>query len=151
MNPTIRQATVPDLAAMNKISVAAKMHWQYPAEWLAHWLPGLTVTVNDLMQAQYHCLVLRHKVVGFCGISESNTQYEIEHLWVLPQYIGQGYGKRLLGQALQWVVQKPKPIVVVADPNAQPFYAKQGFVTFSHQESYPKGRYLPVMKKTPTP
>ena len=60
--------------------------------------------------------------------------------------MGKGFGKVLLQHSLKEVVKKEKDIIVVADPNAETFYVKQGFVTYDQIESLPKGRFLPVMK-----
>ena len=68
---------------------------------------------------------------------EHSKEYEILHLWLLPEYIGKGYGKKLLR----------KVIILTADPNAESFYQKQGFRTYSRVESYPKGRFLPMMMR----
>lgn len=65
------------------------------------------------------------------------------------EFMGKGLGRRLLEAALPLAVKEPKPIIVESDPNAEAFYAKLGFVTFDRIESYPPGRYLPVMRKIP--
>ena len=64
----------------------------------------------------------------------------------MPETIGKGLGKALLLASLGRVVRKDLPILVEADPNAEAFYKKQGFVTYDKKESFPKGRYLPLMK-----
>ena len=87
------------------------------------------------------------QIIGFCAIKEAPEQFEILHLWLLPQHIGKGYGKQLLHETLHALTSKNKPIIVEADPNAEAFYSSQGFVTFDKIESYPKGRFLPVMRK----
>jgi len=68
-------------------------------------------------------------------------------LWILPDHIGQGFGKALLNESLERVISANKPIIVESDPNSETFYAKQGFITFDQRESLPKGRFLPLMKK----
>ena len=47
------------------------------------------------------------------------------------------------------VVNEPKEIIVESDPNAEAFYTSQGFETFDKIESFPKGRFLPVMRLVP--
>ena len=53
----------------------------------------------------------------------------------------------MFSQVLDLVVKEDKPIEVEADPNAVPFYERFGFVTEGKIESYPPGRFLPVMYK----
>jgi predicted GNAT family N-acyltransferase len=66
---------------------------------------------------------------------------------MLPEYIGMGLGKQLLAESIRAFVKEEKEIIVKADSNAEPFYRSQGFVTFDQVESFPKGRYLPVMRR----
>lgn len=148
IEPEIVPATLDDLPMLNVISVASKRHWGYPDEWIDNWKDDLTITENFLSENQIFKLKITGKIIGFCAISEDEIQYEVEHLWVLPDYIGKGYGKLLLKESLHKAVVKNKPVIVIADPNAEPFYASQGFKTFEKMESFPKGRFLPIMRST---
>lgn len=142
-----RAASCDDLIALNAISRASKQYWGYPDEWIAAWREDLTLTEAQLEQQCVLLAELDGQPVGFCAILENELVFEIMHLWLLPAYIGRGYGKQLLDAALATCTRADKPITVVADPNAAPFYQKQGFQTVDRMESKPKGRYLPVMKK----
>lgn len=143
----IRKATLKDLPILNQISLASKRHWQYPEDWIQRWLEDLTLDEEDLQNQEVHVLEADEKLIGFCGIAEDSDAYEVAHLWVLPEYIGKGYGKRLLNASISNVVIDKKKIRLVADPNAEHFYQSQGFETVNRMESYPKGRFLPVMEK----
>lgn len=147
---TFRTPTAADLPLLNKISWQSKAFWDYPEEWLKRWKENLTIT-EDILHKQ-SVLLAEHDntAIGFCVISEAPAQFEVEHLWVLPAHIGKGYGKRLLNEALSRFTSTNKPIHVEADPNAESFYARQGFVTFDQVESYPPGRFLPLMRKVAT-
>ena len=142
-----RKAILKDLPELNRISVASKKHWGYPDEWIESWLSDLTLTPEEF--AKQHILVgeLASEIIGFCSIAENEDEYEIHNLWVLPKFIGLGYGKKLLTLAIEAFIKTCKPIIVVADPNAELFYESQGFITFDKTESFPAGRYLPIMKK----
>ncbi|MDW7691852.1 GNAT family N-acetyltransferase [Flammeovirgaceae bacterium SG7u.111] len=143
----LRKAVLEDLPVLNRISVTAKKHWGYPNEWIERWLDDLTLTPTDLEEQSILVAENREGSLGFCAIKEEAEYVEINHLWILPEFIGKGFGKRLLEAALQKFSSSQKPIQVVADPNAALFYQKQGFVTFKQIESFPKGRFLPVMEK----
>lgn len=72
----------------------------------------------------------------------------MEHLWILPEYIGQGYGTALLEHALGTILhERHKSVKVIADPNAEPFYRARGFETIGYHPSQPGDRQLPIMKK----
>jgi N-acetylglutamate synthase-like GNAT family acetyltransferase len=137
-----------DLDALNKISVASKSYWGYPQDWMDKWLPDLQLTENDFSVQSIFKLEVGKSIIGFCAIQENKSNYEIMHLWVLPDHIGKGYGALLLNESLKKSVTQIKDIIVEADPNAEAFYARQGFSTFDKIASYPKGRFLPVMKKS---
>ena len=143
-----RRATVKDLKHLNKISIAAKRHWGYPEEWIENWRDDLTLDLGDLNSQEIFVIETERKLIGFCSIKDQGDHYEVMHLWVLPEFIGKGFGKILLKESLASFNLKDKPICVLADPNAESFYTKQGFVTLKKVESFPKGRYLPYMKMT---
>ncbi len=143
----IRKAIPEDLPILNQISVASKRHWQYPEEWIQRWLEDLTLNEGDLQNQEIHVLEVDEKLIGFCGIAEDSEAYEVAHLWVLPEYIGKGYGKKLLNASISNVAIDKKKIRLVADPNAENFYQSQGFKKVEEVESYPEGRFLPVMER----
>ena len=143
---TFRPANTADIQTLNRISLASKRHWNYPEEWISMWKDDLTLDENDLLNSSVIVLEVRTIVKGFCSIRTNSDHYEVLHLWLLPELIGQGLGKVLLQTSMDRTIEKNLPILVEADPHAEAFYAKQGFVTYDKKESYPKGRYLPLMK-----
>jgi len=71
----------------------------------------------------------------------------VDHLWVRPDRIGKGYGKLLLKESMHKAIPSQSRVVVLADPNAEAFYVRQGFTTIEQVETYPPGRYLPKMER----
>ena len=147
MNYRIAIASVKDINDLNDISYKAKSHWGYPAEWIDAWRDKLLLRENDFTDQQIFKLIIENEIVGFCAISEDEDKYEVEHLWILPGQMGKGHGRKLLEKCLEISVLQPKPIKVIADPNAEDFYKKLGFETIDIVESYPRGRFIPVMEK----
>jgi len=125
------------------------MYWGYPEDWLDHWRDDLAISSEYFQKNVIYKLIKNEKIIGFCAIEERPDEYEIGHLWVIPEYIGQGYGRFLLQETLGKVIKAKKDIMVVADPNAESFYQKMGFATIGHKKSYPKGRFIPIMRKRP--
>jgi len=145
MNLLINRATTVDLPALNQIAWTAKQHWNYPEQWMESWRDELQLNEKDL---DSHCvfkLSINKEVKGFCAVKEHSNSYEVCHLWVLPECMGRGYGKLLLHLTMYYAVKANKPIQVIADPNAKAFYQRQGFQVVDQFESYPKGRFLPIM------
>lgn len=92
------------------------MYWEYPEEWLERWKEGLTIKAEDFATCSTYKLTLDHLIIGFCAIEEIGTLYKIHHLWLHPDFIGKGYGKKLLNETIEKVVTQPQQIIVEADP-----------------------------------
>lgn len=143
-----RIADIDDLATLNTISVKSKAYWGYPESWIEKWLDDLTLDEYKFSNQNVLVVENENRLIGYSSIVENSENYEILHLWILPAYIGKGFGKKLLEKTIRTFVKRDKEIIVEADPNAEPFYQSQGFVTYDRVESFPKGRFLPVMRKT---
>lgn len=135
-----------DIPILNDISVKSKKYWGYPQEWIDNWKDDLEVRTEHFSEYLIFKIVVEKEIAGFCAISENEENYDIEHLWILPEFMGKGYGKLLLSTSLKKAATKNKEIVVTSDPNSESFYNKMGFTTFTKIERYPKGRFLPIMK-----
>ena len=147
MKTCIRKAIPGDLPVLNQISIESKRYWGYPNEWMERWRSDLSIRRSDIKKHAVYVLELDEAPIGFCSIAENENAYEVLHLWVLPAHIGKGYGKLLLNESITNCIGKEKKVLVEADPNAEAFYKSQGFVSIGQVESYPEGRFLPVMEK----
>ncbi|KYG81783.1 GNAT family N-acetyltransferase [Roseivirga echinicomitans] len=143
----IFKAQIEDIDTLNRISFHSKQHWGYPDELMELWKEDLLLTKIEFEIQHIYKLVLEEKIIGFCAIQELNEAYDVTNLWIAPAHIGHGFGKLLLSFCIKKVVVSNKPIIVEADPNAEAFYANQGFVTYAQKESLPKGRFLPLMRR----
>lgn len=89
------------------------------------------------------------KAIAFYAFSQDEEDWELNHLWVLPEYIGKGIGKQLLQHAFERCkLLNITALKIYADPNAQTFYEKMGAKKISeyHSELFGEDRVLPVMK-----
>lgn len=143
----IHKAGIEDIDVLNRISLASKHHWGYPKEWMELWKDDMLLKETDFETQHIYKLVFAQNIIGFCAIQELPKVYDVTNLWVQPEHIGKGFGKLLLSFCIEKIVLNNKPIIVEADPNAEAFYASQGFVTYAQKESLPKGRFLPLMKR----
>ncbi len=148
MNLNFRTAKTEDIPILNSISVQSKGHWGYPESWMEQWKDDLTIDTKMLSAQNFLIAENENQIIGFSSIIEKPELYEITHLWILPTFIGKGNGKKLLEATIETFVNKDLPIIVEADPNAEAFYKSQGFETFDKVESFPSGRYLPVMRRS---
>jgi len=148
MDATILKAIPKDTERLTEIAWQSKSHWNYPKAWMELWRKGLTITPDMIAQHDVFKLVLANgKIVGCVVLITEENVLWVEHLWVLPTYIGHGFGKQLLQKGLKKTVKSiHQTIKVVSDINAEAFYQKMGFETVSQYESVPKGRFLPLME-----
>ncbi len=142
----LTKASEEDAFLLSSIAKQAKAYWEYPAEWLELWGNDLTFSADFLNQHYTYVLMIRNQVIGFLVIIAESDHYEVDHCWVLPQYMGQGYGAKLLAHALSEDKFMDETFTVLSDPNAHGFYQKFGFETIEMVASQPEGRQLPLMR-----
>jgi len=125
----VRAAVVADAEKLTELAFRAKGHWKYPKEWMEAWRSGLTVTPEYITQ---HRVVAAHagsRIVAFYGIEFRDKTAHLEHLWVDPAETGTGLGRRLFRLACDDARDHGCVLVeLVADPNAEGFYLRQGAI-----------------------
>ena len=124
---TIRRAELEEAACLTEIAFAAKKHWGYPESWLEAWREDLTITSDFIARHEVFVATDEDKPVGFYALVISESATGLDHLWVLPEWIGKGIGRRLLAHALgRAAALNIATIEIVSDPNAEAFYLKAG-------------------------
>jgi len=147
----VTQADPWDHQLLSKIALESKRHWGYPEKWIHGWEDDLRIT-NEYILANtvYKLHDVEHDVIcGFCALElrQEKGEVEVEHLWLLPSYIGKNLGKFLLQSCLDKLSGHTfKRVKVTSDPNAIGFYKKLGFVEVGYTESTPVGRILPNLE-----
>ncbi len=118
----------PDQAeALTQIAFAAKRHWGYPERWIEIWSPILTISPEFIEQHDTYSAQKDGKPVGFYALSVEDKKASLEHLWVLPDHMGEGIGKALFKHALARCREIGVDILEIeSDPNAQGFYERMG-------------------------
>jgi GNAT superfamily N-acetyltransferase len=142
----LRRAVPADSETLTAIAQAAKAHWRYPPDWLELWRDGLTVTPQFIAAHLTLCAELAGKIVGFAAVAESESGWELEHMWVLPAYMGQGIGRDLLGAILgRLAARGATSLRIASDPHAVGFYEQLGAQVVGVVDSLPTGRRLPLL------
>ena len=149
MNIHIRRALPEEADALTQIALSAKRHWGYPERWMEIWTPQLTFDPKYFEENESWVAFDDERPVAFYTLQEKNRNAWLENLWVLPEYIGKGVGKRLLLHAIRLARQrKYSNLQLEADPNAVGFYEKMGMhkisERYSEVENQPRG--LPIME-----
>jgi N-acetylglutamate synthase-like GNAT family acetyltransferase len=149
MNIEIRPAKPDDADTLTAIAHAAKRHWGYPEKWIAHWKPELTITEEFINSNEVFVAVNDGKIIGCCALVLSESLSELEHMWILPEFIGTGLGRKLFMHARDRAASlNLGELELSADPNAEGFYQHMGAVRIGEVRSEIDGqpRVLPRMK-----
>ncbi|MBE0670651.1 MAG: GNAT family N-acetyltransferase [Anaerolineales bacterium] len=149
MDLTIEPARIEDAAALTQIAVSAKRYWNYPERWIEIWIPALTITPIYISEHETWVAVVDEKPLGFYSLNKEDDSLWLDNLWILPEFMGQGIGRRLFRHALERSRALGASILKIeSDPNAQSFYEKMGArKTGEHQSAVDgQARILPVME-----
>lgn len=144
----ILRAVPEDHSALSELTKKSKAHWGYSAAQMAEWDALLTITPEYISQNITYKLVLEAKLTGYYSFLSSDTEIIIlDNLFIDPEFMGKGYGKLLLDDAIKKVRNMGyKSTKLEADPNAECFYHRFGFVTTGQAETSIPGRFLPIME-----
>lgn len=142
----IRRALPADSETLTAIAHAAKAHWGYPAAWLELWRDDLTVGPTFVAERLTLCADVAGATVGFAAVAQDESGWELEHLWVLPAYMGQGVGRELLTAILDGLrTLGVESLRIASDPHAVGFYERLGARVVGEVDSTPAGRRLPLL------
>jgi GNAT superfamily N-acetyltransferase len=133
---------------LSAITWAAKAHWGYPAHWMEQWRGQLTITPEFVAANETFVAVIDGQIVAFHALLETAETLRLEHLWVLPERIGQGIGRSLLTHAIERATLRgARRLTIEADPNAEPFYRHLGALRIGASTSEIDGhhRELPLL------
>lgn len=149
MDFQIHRAKPEQAEALSAIALAAKRHWGYPERWIEIWKPQLTFGSAYFAENESWVAEMDYTPVAFYTLLEKDGMGWIENLWVLPEYIGKGIGKKLFLDALERCGQRGYTCLQLeADPNAVGFYEKVGMKRIGERISDIEGqpRILPIME-----
>ena len=123
----IRRAMETEAPVLSSLAMRAKAHWGYAAEMLERWRAELAVSPGHVRERPTFVAVVGAEIVGFYSLRPAQTVWEVDNLWVLPEFMHQGVGRALLSHALATAANGgAREVTVDADPNAEPFYLECG-------------------------
>lgn len=151
----IRRAQTNDAACLTKLSFDSKRYWNYPEEYYAVWSKELTITPEYIDQHEVYVYKIENRIIGYYSLVELVHDIEIsgiilkkgywlEHMFIAPDKIGQGFGKQLFAHLKLRCRQLSITIIsTLADPHARGFYEKMGCSYVGEYPSTIKGRTTP--------
>jgi len=145
----IRPAVDTEAATLTQIALDAKRHWGYPENWIKHWESDLTISPEFIEKNYVYVAEEDGEIRGFYALCLTDSNAELEHMWVTPAYIGTGIGKELFLDAMnRAATMNVSAVELTADPNAAGFYSRMGATQIGATDSEIEGqpRHLPRMK-----
>ncbi len=145
----IRRAKPEDAEKLSEIAFAAKSYWKYPEKWLELWKDDLTITLQNIAENEVYEMTENDEIVGFYVLIIKDNSAQLEHLWIKPENIGAGIGRKLFAHALKKAVSlRAEKIYIASDPHAEGFYKKMGAKRIGNFKTEVDGneRFLPLME-----
>ena len=145
----IQKATTINHVILTEITKKSKAFWGYSEEQIKKWESNLTVSKEYILKNEVFNLIDDDdEIVGYNSwIKNVDNSVKLDKLFVLPEFIGKGYGKLLMNDFLEKMKhQKIDRITLDAEPNAEKFYQKLGFTKIGEFETSIKNRFMPIME-----
>ena len=109
---------------------------------------ALTVQPDFIITHETHSAVVENRTVGFYALGCKGDRLNLQHLWVLPDAMGQGVGRWLFAHAVERVRDLGFGVLEIeSDPNADGFYQRMGARRIGTRVTVLEGRRreLPVL------
>ena len=142
----IRRSTPDEAGVLSDLAQASKRYWGYPESYIGLWKRNLTFTPEYIEKNAVYTAVYEGAVVGVFALTCGRPECELAHLWVAPDWIGRGLGRRLFDEALRVArTTGARTMRIVSDPNAEGFFRRMGARHVGYFPSKPDGRKLPYL------
>lgn len=144
----LRPARIDELAALTELCLRSKAVWGYDEVFMRACRAELTLAPRDLETSRIQIAESDGKIVGVVQVSVAGTEASLEKLFVEPDVLRSGAGRRLFAWAVEAArEQGARTLTIEADPDAAPFYRRMGACDdgFALSGSIP-GRLLPRLK-----
>ncbi|WP_395045389.1 GNAT family N-acetyltransferase [Flavobacterium sp.] len=144
----IERATTNDNVILSEITKKSKAYWGYSEEQILKWKDSLTISKEYIDANEVFNLTIENEIIGYYSYTiKENNSVKLDNLFVLPYYIGKGFGKYLINDFLIKIQKsKFKKIVLDSEPYAEKFYQKMGFKKTGSFETSIKDRFMPIME-----
>ena len=144
----IEKVNTTDSEILTQITKKSKAYWGYSAEQIQKWEVSLTISQDYIREHDVFKLVKDNVIIGYYSyLFEDGKNVKMDNLFILPEYIGKGFGKYLFLDFLNRMKEAEiQTIQLDSEPNAEGFYSKMGFVKIGAFETSIKDRFMPVME-----
>ena len=146
----IRPALPGEGPTLSRLAWCSKAYWGYGEGFLRATQAELTVSGAYLAGGRAFVAEREGSALGFYGLSNEGGPPEVDFFFVAPESIGTGVGRRMWEHLVKTARGLGWPhLDIVADPNAEAFYARMGAVRIGdHRSRLIEGRTLPLLRMT---
>jgi Acetyltransferase (GNAT) domain len=145
----VRAAVQEDGPILTDLRRRSKAYWGYSTDWVRAAEGEVFVpTGSDNAVHRMYVLEMQNLIVGFYSLIRHNiVEIELDDFFVDMPLIGKGFGKMLWLDATRRSIELGhQQLRIIADPNAESFYLKQGATRLSENISrMDPNRILPVL------
>ncbi len=123
----LRAARVDEAAALTDLALLSKASWGYEPAFMARCRSGMVIRPAAIRRHPFVVAEDRGRLLGFYGFGREADALNLDWLFVHPDHLGQGIGKRLFRHAETWARGAGwAEMTIVADPHAEDFYRHLG-------------------------
>ena len=147
----IRPAQPTEATQLTTLALQSKAYWGYDEAFMLACRAELTVTAQRIAAQPTYVLEQGGHIYGFYMLDRDRAPLvELDFLFVAPQAIGRGYGRRLMDHAVATALSFGDEILYIqSDPNAEGFYRACGATVVEYTPSASiVGRMLPALTLT---
>ncbi len=147
MTDVIRRATPAEAPLLNELTGRSVLFWGYEPEFL-DWEPeAIRVTPELIAGWPFFVLEEAGRIVGYYGLVGEPAEMALDKLFVEPDRIGTGCGKRLWRHAVATAREMGASVLTLSsDPNAAPFYRAMGAAWVGEEPTSRSGWALQVFR-----
>ncbi len=146
---TLRPAHRDEVAALSAIAMDSKAHWGYDAAFMENCRAEMSVSPEDIETQTVVVAQVGPEIAGFYSLEPDGAGGgELHKLFVRPEFIGHGIGRRLFEDACNNANSTGfHAIFLDSDPYALGFYEQMGCSVIGEAPSGAiSGRMLPRMR-----
>lgn len=150
MNLQLQDAKLDDLQKINHLLRLSKAYWGYDEKFLNSFMRKLGITEGYMQKNNIKLFLRDTRLIAFYNfIFNKEAELELDNLFIHPDYIGQGLGRKLWEKCCETAkLTEYREFIIWSDPNAENFYLKMGCQKIGVRTSpLIPGRY-PVLKYT---
>ena len=141
----LRRALPTEAHAISDLAYRSKAYWGYDQAFLDRVRTQLTIRPERIRDGHVVVAERGGVLLGFYQVGGEPPDGELMDLFIEPDVIGAGLGRRLWEHAVQRARERGyRSLSLESDPNAEPFYLHMGASRIGEREVSP-GRWLPVM------